>query len=114
MSSQAYDYLIGMEEEKRERKEADDAHNNHNRQLKAQKAQTAERDEQIQRLEANLAQLKKGMSLANDPLMLSRRNVLVAKEKERRQLDKQASRLEPEVLTLETLLGFSVEGVGSE
>jgi len=38
----------------------------------------------------------------------------VVKEKERRQLEKQASRLEPEVLTLETLLGFSVEGAGSE
>jgi len=53
-----------MEEEKRERKDADDAHNNHNRQIKAQKAKIAERDEQIHLVEANLAQLKKGMFLA--------------------------------------------------
>jgi len=52
-----------MEEEKRERKDADDAHNNHNRQIKAQKAKITERDEEIRLLEANLAQLKKGMFL---------------------------------------------------
>jgi len=64
VSSQTHDHLIGMEEEKRERKEADDVHTNQNRQIKGQKAETAELYKGIQLLEANLAQLKKGMSLA--------------------------------------------------
>lgn len=63
VSSQTHNRLTGMEEEKRERKEADDAHNNHNRQIKTQTAKITERDEEIHLLEANLAQLKKGMSL---------------------------------------------------
>lgn len=35
------------------------------------------------------------------------------KDKERRQLDKQASRLAPGVVTLEKCLGLSIEGMGS-
>jgi hypothetical protein len=45
--------------------------------------------------------------------MLKLRYSIAVKEKEQRQLDKQAARLVPEVLTLEALMGLSVEGAGS-
>jgi len=102
-----------LEEERHERKHAEELVAHNTRQLKGLQERLTEKVEESRKLESELEKLKtcKCIKAKHDPLYSQSS---LAKEKEKRQLDKQASQLSRDVADLERMLGVTIRGAGSQ